>query len=86
MSSKPNDPTSSTPLSQSAFDTQVGGAHYKSNSIQPIDFILSNGVTFVEGSVIKYVYRWKDKGGVEDLKKARHFLEMLIEHEERKVP
>lgn len=63
---------------------QVGGEHYKTMAIQPVEFILANGIPFVEGCVIKYVSRWRNKNGVEDLKKAHHFLEMLIEHEERK--
>lgn len=61
--------------------TQVGGRHYKDMKIQPIEYILANGIGFVEGAVIKYVSRWRDKGGVEDLKKARHFLDILIAHE-----
>ena len=60
---------------------QVGGSHYVSMAVQPIDYILANNLGFVEGCVIKYVSRWKSKGGVEDLKKARHFLDLLIEHE-----
>lgn len=67
-----------------ALTEQVGGEHYKNMKIQPVEFILANGIPFVEGCVIKYLSRWRDKNGVEDLKKARHFLDMLIEHEERK--
>ncbi|PXA91195.1 hypothetical protein DMC25_06480 [Caulobacter sp. D4A] len=66
-----------------ALTTQVGGAHYKDCAIQPVEFIHANGLPFIEGSVVKYVSRWRKKGGVQDLKKARHFLEMLIEMEER---
>lgn len=51
--------------------------------IQPITYILANGIGFIEGGVIKYVSRWRKKGGVQDLKKARHMLDVLIEHEER---
>lgn len=60
-------------------ETQVGGTHYKDMPIQPIEFILKNGLGFCEGNVVKYVSRWRTKGGVEDLKKARHYLDMLIE-------
>ena len=63
---------------------QVGGDHYHSQNIQPIDYILENELDFCEGNVIKYVTRWKFKNGVEDLKKARHYLDFLIEHEESK--
>lgn len=58
--------------------TQVGGSHYKDMAIQPLEFILANGLGFCEGNVVKYVSRWKEKGGVEDLKKAKHYIEVLI--------
>ena len=58
---------------------QIGGDHYIKMAIQPIEFILKNNIGFAEGNVIKYVSRWREKGGVEDLKKARHYLDMLIE-------
>lgn len=67
----------------SAFDTQVGGSHYAKFAIQPLEFIVRNNIPFLEGNVIKYVVRWKDKAGIEDLKKARHYLDMLIELEEK---
>lgn len=65
-------------------ETQVGGTHYKDMPIQPIEFILKNGLGFCEGNVVKYVSRWRTKGGVEDLKKARHYLDVMIENEEKK--
>jgi hypothetical protein len=68
-------------MSMSALNTQVSGDHYKSLKIQPIEFIHANGIPFAEGSVIKYVTRWRDKGGLADLEKAKHFLELLIELE-----
>lgn len=58
---------------------QVGGDHYKSKTIQPWDFIAANDVGFFEGNVIKYVCRWRQKAGVADLLKARHYLDKLIE-------
>lgn len=66
----------------SALTRQEGGDHYKNKSIQPVQYCMANGIGFMEGSVIKYVTRWRDKGGVQDLKKAKHFLELLIEYEE----
>lgn len=66
-----------------ATDRQVGGDHYASQAIQPIDYILENGLGFIEGNVIKYVTRYQKKNGVEDLKKARHYLAMLIERLEK---
>lgn len=66
----------------SAKDEQIGGSHYKILAIQPIDYIVDNGMSFIEGNIIKYVTRHRMKNGVEDLKKARHYLDMLIEKEE----
>lgn len=68
----------------SAFERQIGGSHYKTMPIQPMEFNIKNNIPFAEGSVIKYVSRWRSKGGVDDLKKARHVLDMLIELEEAK--
>ena len=62
-----------------ANDVQVSGTHYKSKSIQPWDYIVGNNLGYLEGNVVKYVSRWKDKGGLDDLKKARHYLDKLIE-------
>lgn len=62
---------------------QEGGTHYMESEIQPIEYILANKLGFVEGNVIKYVTRYKSKNGVEDLKKAIHYLEMLIEEESK---
>nr|DAO76285.1 MAG TPA: nucelotide kinase [Caudoviricetes sp.] len=69
--------------SPSPKSTQVGGDHYSKMKIQPIDFITANGIGYIEGIIIKYVCRYKSKNGVEDLKKAQHYLQMLIEREER---
>lgn len=63
----------------SHFDSQVGGSHYKELAIQPLEFIVKNELDFLQGNVVKYVVRYKVKGGLEDLKKARHYLDMMIE-------
>ena len=68
-------------ISDSALDVQVGGDHYKKCGIQPITYIHANKIGFMEGNAIKYLSRWRDKGGVDDLKKAKHYIEMLIELE-----
>lgn len=65
---------------------QVGGDHYKSKAIQPWDYIASNNIGYLEGNVIKYVSRWKDKNGVQDLEKARHYLDKLIELQSEAQP
>lgn len=67
----------------SALDTQVSGNHYKNMKIQPVEFIHKNGIGFVEGCAIKYLCRWRNKNGIEDLKKARHFIDLLIEMEDK---
>lgn len=67
----------------SALDKQEGGDHYKKLKIQPVEYIVANEIPFREGSVIKYVTRWKDKGGFADIRKAIHFLEMILEEESK---
>ena len=64
---------------------QVGGAHYATKAIQPWDFIIANNLGYLEGNIVKYVSRWKDKGGVQDLKKAQHYLQKLIEVNDEKI-
>jgi hypothetical protein len=68
-----------------ANEKQFGGEHYRSKSIQCWDYITANNIPFLEGNVIKYVSRWKDKNGLEDLRKAQHYLEKLIEVETEKL-
>jgi hypothetical protein len=63
---------------------QIGGKHYKKCAIQPWDYVIANDLDYFQGSIIKYVTRWKDKGGVEDLRKAKHFLDKYIETMEEK--
>lgn len=64
-----------------ANDVQVGGGHYKDRAIQPWDYIAANKLGFFEGNAIKYITRWREKGGVEDLRKAKHYIDKLIELE-----
>lgn len=64
----------------SAKDYQIGGAHYKNKGIQPVEYIMSNNLDFCEGNVVKYITRWRHKtNGLEDLQKARHYIDFLIE-------
>jgi hypothetical protein len=64
-------------------DKQVGGQHYKDQAIQPVEYIHANGIGYFEGNVIKYVTRWRNKNGIADLEKAKHYIELLIELETR---
>jgi len=68
-----------------ANETQIGGDHYKEKTIQPWDFIAANQLGYFEGNIVKYVSRWRDKGGINDLKKARHYLDKLIELEDNQA-
>ena len=63
---------------------QVGGSHYKNLVIQPVEYITANNLSYLQGSVIKYVTRYKNKNGIEDLQKATHFIQMMIQEEENK--
>jgi len=55
-------------------------AHYK-HSIEPWDYIIQNNLGYLEGNVIKYITRWRSKGGLDDLSKARHYIDKIIEVE-----
>jgi len=68
---------------QKANDRQEGGDHYQNKAIQPWDYIISNNIGYLEGNIIKYVSRWKEKHGLQDLKKARHYLDKLIEETDK---
>jgi hypothetical protein len=70
----------------SAYKKQIGGSHYKDMVIQPSQFINKNKLLFAEGNAIKYICRHAHKGGKEDLLKAKHYIDMIIErdYEEKK--
>ena len=62
-------------------DIQIGGDHYKQMKIQPIEFIYENQIPYMEANVIKYICRHKYKNGLQDLEKAKHYIDLLIEKE-----
>lgn len=68
----------------SALEIQVAGNHYKNMVIQPAEFITKNKIGFLEGCVIKRMCRWQSKDGMQDLHKAIHEIQLLIEFEEEK--
>jgi hypothetical protein len=69
-------------MSNKAFFRQVGGAHYKKYVVQPsLKFINKNKILFAEGNAIKYICRHQDKGKKQDLLKAIHYIEMIIERD-----
>lgn len=65
----------------SPLKTQIGGDHYTKLSIQPMQYSMKNGLDPLQHTIIKYVTRFRDKAGIEDLEKAKHCIDMLIEHE-----
>lgn len=69
----------------SALDTQIGGGHYKGMKIQPMEYSMANGLDACQHTAIKYISRFRDKGGIQDLEKAKHCIDMLIEFENKKL-
>lgn len=70
--------TTQTNSDLNPLDRQVAGNHYKDLAIQPVEYIHANGLDYFEGNVVKYVTRWRTKGGLADLQKARHYVDLLI--------
>ena len=65
----------------SVWKKQIGGKHYIKYKIQPSRFVVENKLLYPEGCVIKYILRHQDKGGKQDLLKAKHFIDMIIERD-----
>lgn len=63
----------------SALDVQEGGNHYKDLKIQPVEYIHANGLDFFQGNVVKYATRHKAKNGEQDIRKAIHYLNLILE-------
>lgn len=68
-----------------ALKTQIGGDHYKDMAIQPMTYSMANGLDACQHTIVKYVSRFRQKNGIEDLEKARHCLDLLIEFEKAKA-
>lgn len=75
----------SGPDIQTSLEQQVGGKHYKNFAIQPVEFIHKNNLGFIVGNIIKYICRYKDKNGIEDLQKAKHYIDILIQLESNNI-
>lgn len=69
----------------SALANQPGGDHYRNRAIQPVEYIHANGLGFLEGCIVKRITRWREKDGVQDLRKIQHECELLIELEAQKA-
>ena len=68
-------------MTSKVYKKQIGGKHYLKYKVQPSRFVTENKLLYPEGSVIKYVVRHQDKGGKEDLEKAKHMIDMIIERD-----
>lgn len=66
---------------QGALGTQTGGDHYRKLAIQPVEYIIANGIGFLAGNIVKYATRYKDKGGAEDIRKIKHYCDLILEFE-----
>jgi hypothetical protein len=66
---------------QSALDFQEAGSHYKTCKIQPIEYMYANGLNYPEGAIVKYITRHRNKGGAEDIRKIKHFCDLILELE-----
>jgi hypothetical protein len=66
-----------------SLNKQIGGSHYKHFKIQPVEFIYANQIPFIEGNIIKYICRWEEKNGIEDLEKVKHYINLLIDLNEK---
>ena len=71
-------------LEPSPLDIQVGGSHYKKLKIQPIVFCMENNLGPCESAIVKYISRWQDKGGIQDIDKVIHYAQILKEHHSKK--
>ena len=68
-------------MTSKVYNKQIGGSHYKNFKIQPSEFVIENELLYPEGCVIKYIIRHRMKNGKEDLLKAKHFIDMIIERD-----
>lgn len=80
----PSRPVESTePAPTSALQTQIGGDHYKSLPIQPMEYSMANRLDACQHTIVKYVTRFREKGGLQDLEKAKHCIDLLMDFERR---
>ena len=68
-------------MTSKVYNKQIGGSHYKDMVVQPSKFINDNKLLFAEGNAIKYIFRHAHKGEVQDLEKAKHYIDMIIERD-----
>ena len=68
-------------MADTALDVQVGGGHYKSLPVQPVEYCQKNGLNYCEANIVKYVSRHKEKNGAEDIKKVIHYAQLILQLE-----
>jgi len=73
-------------MTSKVYSKQIGGSHYKDMVVQPSEFINKNKLQFAEGNAIKYICRHAHKGEVQDLEKAKHYIDMIIERDYPLIP
>lgn len=66
-------------------DVQIGGDHYKTMAIQPMEFSMANGLDACQHTIVKYITRFRSKGGIQDLEKAKHTIDLLIQFEKARL-
>ena len=66
-------------VKRDSLDMQIGGSHYKTSGMQPIEYILANDLSWCEGNIVKYITRHAKKGNKDDIKKAIHYALILLE-------
>lgn len=64
---------------KNAIDLQIGGSHYKTLQMQPVEFIVSAGLSYIQGNIVKYITRYKHKNGKQDVEKCMHYAQLAIE-------
>ena len=73
-------------MTSKVYNKQIGGSHYKDMVVQPSEFTHKNKLQFAEGNAIKYICRHAHKGEVQDLEKAKHYIDMIIERDYPLIP
>ena len=76
-----NTGTGHKPINNDPLQKQEGGSHYKDCKIQPIEYITANNLDFMQGNIVKYITRHKNKNGAEDIKKIKHYCDLILKLE-----
>lgn len=88
-SSEPGGSTRTTPIAsslpsqqlRSSLKRQIGGSHYREMKVQPIEYIMANDMDYCEGAIVKYISRHRQKGGPDDIRKIKHYCDLILQME-----